>query len=200
MSPRKSTSDGPAAGKRRKSRAPSGERAGREPAAAVAEEVPAAPGEPAPTAPSPLLSERLVVFRLEGQRYALPIECVQEIQHLVAYTDVPDPMPALVGMVNLRGVVVPLVDLRILLGMEPRPFTLETPMIIGRLDEALVALAVDEVEDVVSVTPGCVQDPPRLHALTSKMLGVCRMEPDLVFVLDLRAVVPDLGLVAGDVA
>ena len=142
-------------------------------------------------------SGRIVVFTLGGQKYGLPVELVQEIQQLVAYTEVPDPMPALVGIVNLRGLVVPLVDLRTLLGMEPHPYGLDTPMIICRSHGSLTAVAVDEVEDVVQMPPGCVQPPSRLQAAADRMLGVCRMDPDLIFLLDLDAVVPQTAAVAG---
>ena len=166
-----------------------------EPAADVVETpVEVAGEEIAPAADAPASSTstgRIVVFSLAGQLYAFPIECVQEIQQIVAYTDCPDPVPALVGMVNLRGLVVPLVDLRLLLAMEPAPYTLETPMIICRVHDQIVAVAVDEVEDVVEMPEGCLQEPPRLHALGEQMLGVCRMEPSLVFLLDPDAVLPE---------
>lgn len=151
----------------------------------------AAPSE-VPEDVAPVLGgDRIVVFFLEGQKYALPIERVQEIQQIVAYTEVPDERGVVLGMVNLRGVVVPLVDLRTLVGLESRDYHLETPMIICRVRGGLVALVVDEVEDVSVMPAGCLQKPSKLHALADRMLGVCRMEPDLVFLLDLEKMVPE---------
>lgn len=141
---------------------------------------------------------RLVVFLLERQKYALPIERVQEIQQIVAYTEIPDETGVILGMVNLRGIVVPLVDLRCLLGLSAVEYHIDTPMIIARTRDSLVALVVDEVEDVAMMPEGCLQKPSRLHALADRLLGVCRMEPDLVFLLDIDRLVPDEAAVPLD--
>jgi purine-binding chemotaxis protein CheW len=130
---------------------------------------------------------RVVAFFLAGQRYALPIERVQEIQQIVAFSDVPGGSSGVVGMINLRGQVIPAVDLRRLVGLPADEYTLETPMIICRVGEVLLALVVDEVLDVIELPPGCMQDAPRMHALSSKMLGVARMEDGLTYLLDLDA-------------
>jgi purine-binding chemotaxis protein CheW len=129
--------------------------------------------------------ERAVAFFLGGQRYALPIERVNEIQQIVAFSETPEGRSSVVGMVNLRGNVIPAVDMRMLVGLEPQEYTLETPMIITETHGQTVALIVDEVQDVIELPPGCLQDAPPLHALSSKMLGVCRMPDGLMNLLDI---------------
>lgn len=141
--------------------------------------------EPDPNSPGCEWVEQVVAFHLAGQRYALPIERVQEIQHIVAFSEVPSGGAAVVGMVNLRGTVIPAVDLRVLVGLDTTEYTLETPMIICHAGGDLVALLVDAVEDVIELPQGCLQDAPGMHALSSKMLGVARLESGLVYVLDL---------------
>lgn len=131
-----------------------------------------------------LYIERAVAFFLAGQRYALPIERVNEIQQIVAFSDVPAGGSAVVGMVNLRGNVIPAVDLRRLVGLESREYSLETPMIITWTRGQTVALIVDEVQDVLELPEGCMQAAPPLHALSSKMIGVCRMDDGLIYLLD----------------
>ena len=88
-------------------------------------------------------------------------------------------------MVNLRGSVIPAVDMRRLVGLEPQEYTLETPMIITETHGQTVALIVDEVQDVLELPEGCLQDAPPLHALSSKMIGVCRMPDGLMNLLDI---------------
>jgi purine-binding chemotaxis protein CheW len=129
--------------------------------------------------------ERVVAFFLGGQRYALPIERVREIQQIVAFSEVPAGGQGIVGMVNLRGQVIPAVDLRRLVGMEPKEYTLETPMVITDVNNDAVALLVDEVQDVFELPVGCMQDAPALHQLSSKMIGVARLDDGLVYVLDI---------------
>jgi purine-binding chemotaxis protein CheW len=145
----------------------------------------------------------VVVFMLGPQRYALPIERVQEIQQIVAMNEVPHKMPGLVGVINLRGAVVPAIDLRQLLGMERLPYALQTPMIIIRARGALAALIVDQVDDVVEVPHGAIQSPDEIYELAERMLGVCRLDAELVFVLDPDKLLPErvsgiVGAVAED--
>jgi len=129
--------------------------------------------------------ERVVAFFLGGQRYALPIERVREIQQIVAFSEVPAGGVGVVGMVNLRGTVIPAIDMRRLVGLEPRAYTLETPRVIAEVQGEPVAMVVDEVQDVFELPPDCLQSAPALHQLSSKMIGVARLADGLVYVLDL---------------
>lgn len=133
----------------------------------------------------PVVVARAVAFYLDGQRYALPIERVNEIQQIVAFTETPSGMSSVVGMVNLRGQVIPAVDMRRVVGLAPQEYTLETPMIITETHGQTVALIVDEVQDVLELPPGSLQDAPPLHALSSKLIGVCRMPDGLINVVDI---------------
>lgn len=128
---------------------------------------------------------RVVVFFLDGQRYALPLERVREIQQIVAFSGVPRTERGVVGMVNLRGQVIPAIDMRRLLGFAPREFTLETPMIIAETPSGQTALLVDEVQDVFELPPDCLQEPPALHHLAAHMIGVAGLSDGLVYVLDI---------------
>lgn len=138
------------------------------------------------------LFDQAVVFFMGGQRYALPIDRVQEIQQIVAFSEVPSGGAGVVGMVNLRGHVIPAVDLRQLVGMPTQEYRLETPMIVCRVGMQLVALVVDEVQDVIQFPEGCLQAAPPMHALSAKMIGVARLPDGLVYVLDLDLLVQGL--------
>jgi purine-binding chemotaxis protein CheW len=133
--------------------------------------------------------ERVVAFFLAGQRYALPIERVREIQQIVAFSEVPAGGTGVVGMVNLRGQVIPAVDMRRLVGLDAHEYSLETPMVIADVRGAPIALIVDEVQDVFELPPDCLQDAPALHGLSAKMLGVARLEDGLVYILDIERLI-----------
>ncbi len=139
-----------------------------------------------------------VVFRLDEQRYALPIASVQEIQQIVEFTPVPGGSAALVGMIDLRGGVVPAIDVRALVGMPVRDYALDTPMIFLHAHHRLVALLVDAVEDVIDLPEGCMQPPSNLYALAERMLGICKVDAGLVVVLDPDRLVPDAALASVD--
>jgi purine-binding chemotaxis protein CheW len=160
-------------------------------AAAAEVAVPTEPEAPVPVeTTAPWEPSRLVVFAVEGQRYALPIESVQEIQQIVALSEIPDDSGAVVGVINLRGAVVPAMDIRRLLGLPTHAYGLQTPMIFTRTPRGLVALIVDEVEDVVEVPEGSMQKASASFDLTDRLLGVCRLEDRLVFVFDVARLVP----------
>lgn len=160
-----------------------------------------APADPGPAEPEPQIDEALrisqmVAFHLGEQRYALPIGSVQEIQQIVAVSEAPATSHAVIGMVNLRGHVIPAIDLRSLIGMPKQEYRLDTPMIICRADDHLVALVVDDVEDVLDLQAGSLTPPPKLHSLSEKMIGVVHLDTDLVFLLSVERLVAPLGLAA----
>lgn len=140
--------------------------------------------------------DQMIAFHLSGQRYGLPIESVQEIQQIVTFSQ-QSGIGAVVGMVNLRGEVIPAIDMRSLLGLEHLEYNVNTPMIICRSHQGLVALVVDEVEDVITLPEDCVAVPPKLHSLADRMIGVCRLGTDLVYLLDVERLVAPLGLSTG---
>ncbi len=188
--------------KTKKAEAIAAEELSAESAVAPADVVPASPDielEPEALDESLVLAQA-VTFRLEGQTYGLPLEAVQEIQQLVEYTPLPDTAPALVGLIDLRGLVVPAIDLRVLLGLVPRDFTLETPMVFCRVRGHVVCLIVDSVEDVVDLPSEGLQAPSNLYSMADRMLGMCRLPQGLVLLLDIERLVPDAALAAADAA
>lgn len=140
----------------------------------------------------------LVVFRLDGQRYGLPLSRVQEIQQIVALAEIPDGSSSVVGMVNVRGSMVPAIDLRVRLGLPAAPWGLQTPMVFCRASGGVVAFIVDEVEDVIEVSAATMQPPSRLYELANMLLGVAMPDNEPVLVLDVDRVIPPMTL-AGDV-
>ena len=163
------------------------------------------PGATAPDADDTDLLEalsdeasRALTFRLGEQLYGLPIGFVQEIQQIVELMPLPDAAPALVGLLDVRGLVVPAIDLRTLVGMPRREYTLQTPMVLCRVHGKVVCLIVDAVEDVVEIPHDCMQAPSALYALADRMVGVCRLPQGLVLMLDPERLVPDTALAAAD--
>lgn len=153
-----------------------------------------APEEETPAEVTSMVADKMIAFHLGGQRYAVPLGVVQEIQQIVAFSEIPAAGGAVVGMVNLRGSVIPAIDMRYLIGLAAEEYTLETPMIICRAHGQLVALVVDEVEDVLSMPEGCMHPPPAMHNLSSKLIGVCRMDTDLVYLLDVESLVAPMEI------
>lgn len=91
----------------------------------------------------------VVTFTLGNQNYALPIAPVRQIIEMVAITPLPQVNHTIVGVINFHGVLVPVINMRSLLGLEEIPFHLHTPIILVKISERLVGLIVDKVLDVL---------------------------------------------------
>lgn len=98
----------------------------------------------------------LVAFRLDRQTYALPIEPLVQIIEMVTITSVPQLDSSVEGVINMRGVAVPVVDLRRHLGLPQAPLQLRTPIVLVQVGQWTVGLIVDEVLDVLKLSGGRV--------------------------------------------
>lgn len=128
--------------------------------------------------------ERIVTFTLDGERYGLPIEEVQEIQQIVEFHEIARGGDGVLGTINLRGEVLPVLDLAQWLGLAPIARDLETPMIIVSTPSVRAALVVEAVDDVVGVQDSQVQSSPQLHPLSAVMHGVACVDDELVHLVD----------------
>jgi purine-binding chemotaxis protein CheW len=135
-----------------------------------------------------------VTFRAGQQRYALPIERVREIQKIVAFAEVPDDNGMVTGMVDIRGEIVPVVDVRSLLGLPNAPYTLDTPMVVVSSGFGPVALVVDAVDAVIAISSDEAAAVPEMHSLASRTLGVHRADDELVLLLDIDALLEPVDL------
>jgi len=125
-----------------------------------------------------------ITFWAGTQRYALPIDRVREIQQIVAFAELPDETGLVLGMVDVRGEIVPVVDIRTLIGLPREPYTLDTPMIVMLGARGPVALIVDAVDTVIDLPAEGIGPAPAMHSLASRILGVHHLDDGLVFVLD----------------
>ncbi len=92
--------------------------------------------------------DAILTFSLGAQLYALPIEDVVEVAAMVERTIVPDARPELLGVVNRRGQILPLLDLRLVFHQPAAPVTSATLFIVASHADKLVGLVVDEVQQV----------------------------------------------------
>lgn len=91
-----------------------------------------------------LQRREVLIFEVGGRRFGLPASDLREIVRAVTITPLPHAPASIEGAIDLRGTVVPVVDLRRLLGLPARGVALSDHLVIARLDEALVALRVDQ--------------------------------------------------------
>ena len=101
-------------------------------------------------------------FRLGPEEYGIPILTVQEIRGYQEPTRIANAPPAIKGVVNLRGVIVPIVDLRLQLGLQKATYNEITATIVLNLGQRVVGIVVDSVSDVVALNQDQIKEPPQL--------------------------------------
>jgi purine-binding chemotaxis protein CheW len=139
-------------------------------------------------------AERYLTFRLADTTYAVGVLKVQEIIGAMAITAVPGTPAHVRGVINLRGRVIPVVDLRTRFGMPALPDSDRTCIVItqvsGPRGEATVGVVVEDVAEVVDLPAAIVEEVPEfgLEIRTDYLTGVARREQDVVLLLDIDTV------------
>ncbi|HLP67065.1 MAG TPA: chemotaxis protein CheW [Rhizobium sp.] len=139
----------------------------------------------------------VVTFRLGGERIAIPAELLREILEPVRVTRVPTAHRFAEGLVNVRGSVVPLTDLRVPFCMPSSEETPETRFLVLDLsvgDGALtVAISADKVETVTRLDPQEIGPIPEVGTLwpPEYVRGICKMDEDFVLLPDLHRIFHD---------
>jgi purine-binding chemotaxis protein CheW len=131
-----------------------------------------------------------VVFVVAGSEYALPVESILQMESFTGATAVPGVPPYVVGVVNVRGRVVPVVDLRLRFGQPPAENTLDTRIAVTQLGERAVALRVDSAREVLKLDTDQHQPAPRVVLERSQgfVHAVHSLGPRLLLLLDLPKV------------
>ncbi len=144
--------------------------------------------EPCPTRPT-ALGGKYLTFSLAGEEYGLEILKVREIIGIMDITAMPQVPPEVKGVINLRGKVIPVIDLRLKFGMEPAGYTEQTCIVVVDVG-ALVGVIVDTVQEVLDIDERQIKPPPPLGASvdTSFILGMGKVKDDVKILLDIDKV------------
>ncbi len=139
---------------------------------------------------------QLVTFKLAEIDFAVPIEDVQEINRVESITSVPRAPYFVEGVMNLRGNVIPVIDLRKRFEMEFRPYDETTKVIIVKLQDKLVGFVVDSVSEVLRISKDSLETPPEIIAEnidTRFIKAICKLEEKdkIILVIDILSVLSD---------
>ena len=132
-----------------------------------------------------------VLFKVDGTDYALPADAVLQMESFTGATSVPGAPSFVAGIIQLRGRVVPVVDLRARFGLAPKELTMETRVVVGELADRTVALVADSAREVTRFTPSQLKPPPRIVDEGSKgfVKAVAHFGERTVMVLDFAKVI-----------
>ncbi len=139
---------------------------------------------------------KFLTFFFDEEEYAIEILKVQEIIGVMPITSVPRTPEYLLGVINLRGKVIPVIDLRSRFGMESVEWTEETCIIVMQIDEAQMGMMVDKVSEVLDIAAGEIEDTPSFgsEVNTDYIMGIGKAEGKVRLLLDIDKVVSIPGI------
>ena len=135
-----------------------------------------------------------LTFKMADEIFAFDVAKVREILELISITKVPQTPEFMRGVINLRGSVVPVIDLRLNFGMQCTENTVNTCIIVVEVNldgEAIVlGILADSVQEVVEMEPDLIEPPPRLGTKlkTEFIKGMGKVEDNFVMILDIDKV------------
>ena len=140
----------------------------------------------------------LIAFRIGEQEFCVDIITVREIRGFAAATPLPHAPGFVVGVINLRGTVLPIVDLAARLGFGPTVPTARSVVIVVRIDRQLVGLLVDAVSDILTVTDDLLQATPDVASEIARSFvrGVMAFEGRMISMIAVDSVLPQTELAA----
>ncbi|MBD3109422.1 chemotaxis protein CheW [Bacillus sp. AGMB 02131] len=149
-----------------------------------------------------LAAMKVVVFQLKEKEYAIPIQQVRGIEKILHITRVPNTAHYVKGVINLRGVVTPIIDLRARFDLEESPLTDDSRIIIVHIDELEVGLIVDIANDVIDIPSSHLEPQPEVVGTEEAeyITGVAKIDKRLLILIDLKKILApaDLTDTAGE--
>lgn len=135
-------------------------------------------------------SFQLVVFSIGKELYGVGIESLQEIVRVPEVTEVPDAPGFLEGVINLRGRIVPVINLRKRLRLSGAERTKFTRVLITENGKNTVGLLVDSVSEVLKVMPDDIEGPPEMISAigVEYITGVAKNDGRLIILLDIKRI------------
>jgi len=132
---------------------------------------------------------QVLSFVVGSEEYAIEILRVQEIKCYSAITPIPNSPPHVKGVMNLRGAVVPVIDLRVRFGLASVTCTQFTVIILASVKNRVVGFIVDAVSDVLQIAPDAVSLPPEVRASEGGFLSaIARIDERLLGLVNLDVV------------
>jgi purine-binding chemotaxis protein CheW len=132
-------------------------------------------------------SSQFVGFQIDGQQYAFRIEQIQEIVILDQLTQTPQVADYVEGVTNLRGAIIPIINLRKLFGLDPQPTDGDTRTIVVNVGERTMGCTVDMVSQVLRIPEETIQPAPDTVTAdgANYISGFAKLDDNLVILLDI---------------
>ena len=134
------------------------------------------------------IENKYVIFQLENEYYGLNIESVQSIEKFQNYTRVPNAPKYIKGVINSRGEVVPILDLRIKLKLNPKKVDNNTRIVVTKQEELVIGLIVDTSSEVLEISKNNIDRAPTNGDDEYKeyIKGIGKVKDRLIIIINLE--------------
>jgi purine-binding chemotaxis protein CheW len=151
---------------------------------------------PTPSAGKPL---EFLAFTLGQEEYGIDIQKVQELRGYDTVTRIANAPEHIKGVVNLRGIIVPIIDMRIKLNLGTPTYDQFTVVIILNMASRVVGMVVDSVSDVITLTPEQIKPAPAMGSVldTDYLVGLGTLDERMLILVDIDKLMSstDMGLI-----
>ena len=148
---------------------------------------------------------QLVSFKFADEEYALDIAYIQEVIHVQKITYVPQMPDFSLGVINIRGNIIPVFDLRRKFGLREKPFDEKSKMIVAGVEGTQICFIVDEMLDHIKIEPAALAPAPAVKMKIKRecVAGIGRLDERMIIILDLvkihEAILEDIqGIIPGE--
>ncbi|MFA8437482.1 chemotaxis protein CheW [Pueribacillus sp. YX66] len=133
---------------------------------------------------------KAVIFQLKDEEYGVDVQQVQSIERMLHITRVPKMPDFVKGVINLRGIVTPIIDLKERFSIETTDYTNSTRIIIVQVVDKEVGLIVDSANDVIDIPTDKIEQPPEVvgRIESDYIRGVAKLDERLLILLNLNKV------------
>lgn len=137
-----------------------------------------------------VLAEKAIAFYLNDNEYAVPVEYVTAIEKVHHITRIPKIASYIKGVINLRGVIIPIIDLKKRFGLGDCEITNQTRILIVSYKETEVGFIVDAANDVLDIPDAAVEAQPEIvgEVALEFIKGVAKFDKKLIVLLDLEQI------------
>ncbi|AVA20302.1 chemotaxis protein CheW [Rhizobium sp. LEGMi198b] len=138
-------------------------------------------------------ARELIAFRIGDQEFCVDIMSVREIRGWTPATAMPHAPAHVLGIINLRGAVLPIVDLSARLGMKRAEPTARHVIIVAQVKRKVVGLLVDAVSDILTVTDDNIQPTPEISSDYERQFarGILAIDRRMICLIELETLFPD---------
>lgn len=136
------------------------------------------------------MEKQLVIFELGNEQFGIDIESVEGINKILDITRVPQAPSCVEGIANLRGQIIPVVDLHKRFGLAEQEHTNETRIVVASMDGVKIGMVVSAVSEVLTIDDKVIEPPPPMMSNINSeyIVGVAKIDKRLVILLDLAKV------------